>query len=140
MPTEAQKTQYKKTWREKNRERLRVESNAYYKANREACLARCRTYVDNNKEAHAARCAAWYKVNGAAKRSKARAAKLKRTPAWADMDAIKFFYECRPAGCDVDHIIPMQGKNISGLHVETNLQWLPSVENYRKGNRWVESW
>jgi len=64
-----------------------------------------------------------------------KASKLQRTPAWADMEAIKFFYECRPAGCHVDHIIPLCGETISGLHVETNLQWLPAIDNQIKGNK-----
>ena len=63
-----------------------------------------------------------------------QAKKLQRTPPWADLEAIKFFYECRPAGCHVDHIIPLQGENISGLHVAENLQWLPAKQNIQKGN------
>lgn len=63
-----------------------------------------------------------------------RAQRLKRHCEWADKEALRFFYECRPAGCHVDHIVPLQGDLISGLHVETNLQWLPAIENVRKGN------
>ena len=37
---------------------------------------------------------------------------------------------------EVDHIIPMQGKYISGLHVENNLQILKRSENRSKGNQW----
>ena len=66
----------------------------------------------------------------------AKARRKKRAVAWADKDALSFFYECCPAGCDVDHIIPMQGKLISGLHVPENLQWLPSLANNRKNNTW----
>lgn len=61
-----------------------------------------------------------------------------RTPAWADLEAIKFFYECCPAGCHVDHIIPLRGKLVSGLHVENNLQWLPATDNFKKGNSYVD--
>ena len=35
----------------------------------------------------------------------------------------------------VDHIIPLQGKIVSGLHVVDNLQVIPGSENSRKGNR-----
>ncbi len=66
---------------------------------------------------------------------KRKADKIQRTPAWADLEVIKLFYECRPANCHVDHIIPLRGKNISGLHVETNLQWLPERDNLIKGNK-----
>jgi len=55
-----------------------------------------------------------------------------RTPAWADLDAIRLFYEGRPEGCHVDHVIPLCGRTVSGLHVLDNLQYLPAVENVRK--------
>ena len=36
----------------------------------------------------------------------------------------------------VDHIVPLQSKLVCGLHVEHNLQVIPSVQNIRKGNRY----
>ena len=38
----------------------------------------------------------------------------------------------------VDHVYPLQGKWVSGLHVHENLQVLPGVENSRKGARRVQ--
>jgi 5-methylcytosine-specific restriction endonuclease McrA len=35
----------------------------------------------------------------------------------------------------VDHIIPLQGKNVSGLHVPENLQVIQGSLNIKKGNR-----
>jgi hypothetical protein len=37
---------------------------------------------------------------------------------------------------EVDHIIPLQGKFVSGLHVPTNLQVVPSIINRQKHNRY----
>jgi len=64
-----------------------------------------------------------------------QAAKLNRTPPWADQDAIREFYVRCPPGHEVDHVIPLRGDLASGLHVETNLQILLAEENRLKGNR-----
>lgn len=69
----------------------------------------------------------------------ARRAHLKRaTPPWADLKAIENFYRNRPPGYHVDHIIPLNGRDISGLHIIENLQYLPAIENLRKSNKTVE--
>lgn len=73
------------------------------------------------------------KVN--ARSMKRRAAKLQRTPAWADLVAITDFYENCPAGYHVDHVIPLRGELVSGLHVLENLQYLPASENCGKCNK-----
>lgn len=58
----------------------------------------------------------------------------KRCPAWADKEEIKKFYVACPEGHEVDHIYPLQGKLVSGLHVRQNLQYLTVQENRSKGN------
>lgn len=57
------------------------------------------------------------------------------TPPWADLEAIYQFYLACPDGHEVDHIIPLVHPKVSGLHVLENLQYLPEVDNRRKGNR-----
>ena len=73
-----------------------------------------------------------------------RAAKLKRTPTWLsefDKIKIKCFYQLaamrnRESGHSwhVDHIIPLQGEFVSGLHVPNNLRVIPAIDNIRKSN------
>jgi hypothetical protein len=68
----------------------------------------------------------------------------KATPIWADRDVIKEFYIeaqrlTKETGIkhEVDHIIPIQGKLVSGLHVPANLQILTEFENISKSNRFT---
>ena len=92
---------------------------------REACL---RLYY-NNKPAYRA---AWGKY---------KASKVSQTPSWANDQLIAAYYkeakrleQLTGIKFHVDHIIPLQGELVSGLHVETNLQLLPAHENLGKSN------
>ena len=64
-----------------------------------------------------------------------QAARQQRTPPWADLAAIKAFYEACPDDMVVDHVIPLRGRTVSGLHVLINLQYLTPAANLAKGNR-----
>jgi 5-methylcytosine-specific restriction endonuclease McrA len=75
--------------------------------------------------------------------AKRKAQKLLATPPWSKLDMIEVMYsnakiitEVTGIQHDVDHIIPLQGKGVSGLHVDYNLQIIPAVENLRKGNKY----
>lgn len=70
--------------------------------------------------------------------AKRRAIKLKATPKWlnySQLQKIEKMYKNCKHGYHVDHIIPLKGKNVCGLHVPWNLQYLPALENISKGNR-----
>ena len=75
-----------------------------------------------------------------ARAAKRKAQLLLRMPKWADTVAIKNFYDNCPEGYHVDHIIPLQGKTVSGFHVLNNLQYLPALENISKGNKLIEEY
>jgi len=65
-----------------------------------------------------------------------RAAKNKATPSWCELDKINEFYDNCPEGYHVDHIIPLQGEVVCGLHVLDNLQYLSAFDNLSKGNKY----
>lgn len=127
----------------RNRGSANVRNRRWRAANLERANAQHRAYVAANPEKEKARIAVWQRANPermlAAKR-KRDAAKLSRTPSWADHNAIGMIYRAaeviRTTGFDVhvDHEIPLQGKTVSGLHVHTNLQILSAKANRQKSN------
>ena len=80
----------------------------------------------------------WRKANldvMAALESKRRATVRGATPAWADLAAIRVVYaKARQYGMCVDHVVPLRGKTVCGLHVHANLQLLERHENQKKMN------
>jgi hypothetical protein len=67
--------------------------------------------------------------------AKRRAQELNATPKWSDLKAIEQFYKNCPKGYHVDHIMPLQGKEVCGLHILCNLQYLKAIDNIKKGNK-----
>lgn len=115
---------YLKTWQEQNKEKVSAYKN---------------TWLENNQDKRKEVANAWVKRNlkyCSFQCSKRRAKLLQAIPKWADLEAIEEFYKNRPEDCHVDHIIPLQGKNVCGLHVLNNLQYLPAAENLRKSNKY----
>lgn len=119
-PERAQKASSK--WKDANVEKRRI----YYCENREQIQAVNREWRRNNIET-----ARRIYVKSSSLR---RATKVKAMPFWADVAAIKKIYDECPSGHHVDHIVPLKGKGISGLHVPWNLQYLTASENSRKSN------
>ena len=81
-----------------------------------------------------------------ANKAKYRAAKRMRVPAWLNkgqrFEMVCVYVYCnalRRIGLDyeVDHVVPLQGETVSGLHVPWNLQVIPRKENRAKSNGWA---
>ena len=106
---------------------------ASYERTKEKHLAQKRVYRQTNKA----------KVNALAKAYKVR--KKNRIPKWVDKDhmwLIKEAYELAQLrtkqfgfSWHVDHIVPIQGELVSGLHVIENLQVIPAIKNIKKKNK-----
>ena len=114
----------------KNPEYFKKQSKKYFESNPEKALKghreACKKHRLNNLS---------YFANREANH---RASKLQAMPKWLtaeQLQQIKSIYDSCPTGYHVDHIIPLQGENVSGLHVSWNLQHLPALENIKKGNK-----
>lgn len=116
--TVAERAAYMAQWREANRERI----NQYG-----------REYRGQRKEHYNFLC------------QKRKIDLMNRTPKWLTDDDIWLMeqaYELaglrqQTTGIEwhVDHILPLRGKKVSGLHVPINLRVIPRAENQRKTNK-----
>ena len=121
-----------KEWRENRPETARNAILAWREANKEHYSKYFSEYAKANRG----------KVN--AKWMKRDAAKKNRTPAWLTDDEhwmIQQAYDIADKRTQmlgvpfhVDHIVPLQGKTVSGLHVPWNLQVITAKENRMKLN------
>lgn len=139
---------YKKQYKDTNRDAILEKQRAYdavknqerreyfaqrYLAQKEKIDAANRQYRVANPHKHAA------------KEMRRRVAKLQRTPVWLDEDGLWILEQAHELAAlrtkmlgipfEVDHIVPLQGKNVSGLHVPENIQVIPAFENRKKTNR-----
>lgn len=128
------RSEYNLSWRlAHSKEKAEYDSN-YRKTHKEKIIKYRVQYAKNNPGMVNARHARRY------------AAKLKATPKWITEEhwkQIENFYIkaselTKQTGVvhHVDHIIPLQGKNVKGLHVPWNLQILTANENLKKGNKY----
>lgn len=108
------------------REIMKARATATHAANPEPGLARATAQRETPE----------YKAYQVAYNCVRRTRLKQSTPPWADKKAIRAFYaRARESGLEVDHIIPISGDLVSGLHAPNNLQMLSRSENARKNNR-----
>ena len=117
--------EYSKKYYIENKERLNEYNKIYQKNNLEKFRISNRKYRSSDKG----------KRSETEKRARYRASKQNATPSWVDKQALKEIYNKCPEGYHVDHIIPLTNDNVCGLHVPSNLQYLPSTVNDSKANK-----
>jgi hypothetical protein len=128
----------------KNKEKINIRAKERYKLNKNFETIRYLAKWVNNKEAMKARTKNWEKKNPEKRKALSKAGnairkyKIKQQcPKWANKENIKNIYLNCPNGYHVDHIVPLKGKKVSGLHVEYNLQYLTASENCKKHNKFL---
>ena len=130
-----------KEYSKKNAARIRQRASDWYYNNRskeefiKVSKQRLKDWRSRNLDKHAA------------KENKRRALKLRAMPKWLSEEQLKaitteyalskWCSEVMGTKYHVDHIVPLKGKQVCGLHVPWNLRVIPAKENIIKGNRYV---
>jgi len=136
------------TWRKNNPEGVKKHNNSQYAKHYSKIKEATKRYYLENKEKIQASISSYRKKNPhiVAKCTAAQKAnRLKRIPDWLSkddrwlIDEVYALARLRTKAFgfqwDVDHIVPLQGKDVSGLHVPWNLQVIPASENRIKSNK-----
>jgi hypothetical protein len=139
---------YRKAYREANLLRIAESKKQWKLKNKEHVAEKDRAYAQLNPEKRTIARKKWIEINpgknNAAKKLNSVARK-KRVPMWLTDDdkwMLDQAYELAALrtkmlgfAWHVDHVIPLNGKKVSGLHTPYNVQVIPWLENLRKGNR-----
>ena len=132
----------------------KAKDKKYFEANKSRVCAKSKEWYENNKDYALERHKKYFKeymknkrAELTAKEARRRSLKLLATPSWltdSDLQNIETEYKlCAWASSvmgeayHVDHIVPLKGKAVCGLHVPWNLRVIPAKENISKGNKHV---
>jgi hypothetical protein len=143
--------QRKARFREAHAKRVSTNPNFYadlYASNKERNLQNSRNTYVRYADKWKAKQRLWSKTNRGIANALGRKYKLKKanaTPLWLSTEQLYNMQctykvaaqlsETSSQKWHVDHIVPIRGKDVCGLHVPWNLQVLPAKMNMQKGNR-----
>jgi hypothetical protein len=141
--------EYQKAYRQAKAQHI-AESKKQWKLRNSAHVkAKDRAYAEEHPDRRAAARARWDARNPgvtSAAKSKNRAERIKRIPTWLSEDDKWMIAQAHDIAqlrtklfgfaWHVDHVIPLKGKMVSGLHTPYNLQVIPAKANVSKNNRY----
>lgn len=135
-------------YRKSNPEKVKAKVAEYRTANPEKLKASNAVWAKANPEKVKASITKYRKANPGkflAQSNKRRAAKLQRTPNWLTPTDFKFmeaYYKLAKVienhigeKVHIDHVVPLQGRTVSGLHVPSNLKVMFAEDNLSKSNK-----
>jgi hypothetical protein len=136
---------YQKEYRDKHKDISKEYAINYYHDNIDKCRQRSKLWGINNIDKRK-QYMKLYKINNRdyfnAKKTERKAILLNAIPGWTDFDKIKEVYskakeleKVTGIKYHVDHVVPLQSKNVCGFHVWENLQILADKLNISKGNK-----
>lgn len=135
------RAEIERKWRIKNPAKAKQRGLNYYRNNKEQVQKRTANNYSKKVDIYKERHHKHYinnKHQYRAKDAKRRAFELRATPVWLTRDhfkQIEELYKLSGCGFEVDHIVPLCGTNVSGLHVPWNLQVIDCAANRKKSNR-----
>lgn len=139
-----------KMYYEQNKEAIKAKSKEWYENNKEQAVSRAkvygRQYRERNKERWADKSKKWFAENPDKRVAYLAKRRAKyRTPKWVDAEETFLINEAYHLAqlrnklfkfkWHVDHIIPLLGERVCGLHTIYNLQVIPAKINFAKNNR-----
>lgn len=112
---------------------------AYRRREARKISARGMQWFYENRDRHRANDRRWKQENRGRRNFWSRAYEARKRnaiPRWANKEAIAAVYQlAAKTGMHVDHIVPLAGETVCGLHCEANLQLLTPHENRKKNNK-----